>query len=74
MTRHAFSSSRMDYCNALVYGLLQTRISKLQHIQNAAARLLMGTKRFDHITHVLKSLHWLLVEKRIDFKVLPLVY
>ena len=47
---HAFIGSRLDHCNALLYGLLRSGISKLQHIQNAAARLLMGTKRFDHIT------------------------
>ena len=49
-------------------------ISKLQRIQNATARLLTGLNKFDHITPVLKSLHWVPVEKRIDFKVLLLVY
>ena len=41
--------------------------------RGAAARLLMGTKKLDHITPVLKSIHWLPVEKRINFKVLLLV-
>ena len=36
--------------------------------------LLTDTNKFVHITPVLKSLHWLLLEKRIDIKVLPLVY
>ena len=43
-------------------------------IQNAAARLLTRTKRKDHITPILKSLHWLPVIYRIDFKVLLLVF
>ena len=62
----------MDYFKVLVYGLPQSNISKLQCIQNAAARLLTGTIKFDHITPALKSLHS--VEKRINFKVLLLAY
>jgi len=71
---HAFIGSGLDYCNALLYGLPRSSISKLQRIQNTAARLLTGAKTFDYITPVLKSLHWFSVEKRIDFKVLLLVY
>ena len=52
---HAFISSRLDYCNALLYDLRQSSISKLQCIKNVAARLLMGTTKFYHITPVLKS-------------------
>ena len=47
---------------------------KLQRIHNAAVRLLTGTKKFDLIVSVLKSLHWFSVEKRTDFKVLLLIY
>ncbi|KAJ0008550.1 hypothetical protein NQD34_015965 [Periophthalmus magnuspinnatus] len=46
----------------------------LQLVQNAAARVLTGTKRRDHISPVLKYLHWLPVELRIKFKVLLLTY
>ena len=34
------------------------------------ARMIMGTKKYDHITPVLKSLHWLPVEQRIKYKIL----
>ena len=71
---HAFISSRIDYCNGLLTGLPQKSIQQLQFIQNAAARVLTRTKRSEHITPVLKSLHWLPVSYRIDFKVLLLVY
>ena len=71
---HAFISSRLDYCNSLFYGIADGLLKKLQSIQNAAARLITGTRRRDHITPVLQQLHWLPVRKRIDFKVACLVF
>ena len=43
-------------------------------VQNATARLLTGTKKREHITPVLSSLHWLPVRFRIDFKILLFVF
>ena len=71
---HAFIFSRLDYCNAVFTGLPKKSIRQLQLIQNAAARVLTKTKKVDHITPVLRSLHWLPVCQRIDFKILLLVY
>lgn len=71
---HAFVSSRIDYCNSLLAGCPKTTIKGLQLVQNAAARLLTRTNRREHITPVLKSLHWLPVEFRIKFKILLLTY
>ena len=71
---HAFVTSRLDYCNALFTGLPKMAIDRLQLIQNSAARLLTKTKKREHITPILYSLHWLPVSKRIDFKVLLIVY
>ena len=34
----------------------------------------MGLKRSDHVTPILKNLHWLPVEKRIEFKILLITY
>ena len=61
--------SRIDSCNALMFGLPNYMISKLQNVKNAAARVIVGAQKYDHITPVLKNLHWLPVELRIVFKI-----
>jgi len=70
---HAFISTRLDYCNAVYVGINQSLMSRLQLVQNAAARLLAGIKKREHIT-VLKRLHWLPVKYRIEYKILLFVY
>ena len=73
-TMGAFVTSRLDYGNALLIGLPRDQINKLQRIQNMAARVITFTPRRDHITPVLKDLHWLPVKCRIEYKILLHVY
>ena len=71
---HAFVSSRLDSNNSILYGLPKSELSKLQRIQNAAARLVTLSKKREHITPVLKDLHWLPVESRIIYKLMLLTF
>jgi hypothetical protein len=67
-------SSQLDYCNALLSGIPCYLIKKLQHVQNAAARVIFNLRKYDHISPALNRLHWLSVKNRIDFKVLLIVF
>jgi len=71
---HAFISNRLDYCNSLLYCSPQYLIKKLQTVQNAAAKVLTGAKKFDSASDQLQLLHWLPVHKRILFKILILAH
>ena len=71
---HAFISSRLDYCNVLLAGATDGVLRRLQTVQNAAARLVTGTRKFDRITPVLRDLHWLPVRERITFRTVITVY
>jgi len=70
---HAFVSSRLNYCNSLLYGIGDGLLTKLQTLQNAAARVVTGTRKFDHITP-LRQLHWLPVRQRITFKLVMITF
>jgi CRISPR/Cas system CMR-associated protein Cmr3 (group 5 of RAMP superfamily) len=66
--------SRLDYDKSLLFGLPNTQLDRLQCIQNCAARIITRTKRQEHITPILKDLHWLQVQQRIKYKILLLTY
>ena len=71
---HAYITSRLDYSNGLLYGLPIDLTKRLQSVMNAAARLITKTRKYDHITPVLKELHWLPVKFRSQFKIVLMVY
>jgi exonuclease III len=66
--------SKIDYCNSLLLNLPATQTNRLQLVLNSAARAVTKTPKFHHITPILKSLHWLKINERIQYKVLSLTY
>ena len=71
---HALVTSRLDYGNCMVFGITSHLLDKLQRAQNAAARMLTRTRKFDHISPVLRNLHWLPIRQRIKYKSLLLTW
>ena len=71
---HAFVTSRLDYGNALLYSISQQQLSRLQRLQNIAARMVTLSRKRDHITPVLQNLHWLPVQQRIRYKIALIVF
>jgi hypothetical protein len=71
---HSLITNKLDHNNSLLYGANKTLIARLQRIHNAAAKLITRRKKYDHVTPILKELHWLPIESRIVYKIALLVY
>jgi len=66
---HAFVTSRVDYCNSVLSSASKKVMDKLQHVQNAAARLVTGTRKYERGLSTLMhdDLHWLVVPQRVQY-------
>ena len=63
------ASSKVDYCNSLLYGVRKYLLLRLQRVLNCAARIVFKSNKYDHITPHLKELHWLPIEQLIKFEI-----
>ena len=65
---HAFISSRIYYCNSILYGMSAAHMQPLQNVLNAAARVVLQKRKFDHISIAVRDqLHCLTVAQRIAY-------
>lgn len=71
---NAYVTSKLDYCNCLLYGVPAYVMERLQKVQNYAARVVTMTPKYEHITPVRADLHWLPIQHRVEYKVLLYTY
>ena len=71
---HTMITSKLDYCNAVPYGLPESTLKHFTRVQNLSARFISQHGKYEHITPVLKQFHWLPMRQRINYKVLILTF
>ena len=74
LVANAVVSSRLDYCNSLFRSLSKFNLHRLQSIQNNVARIVTNSSKYTQTTPVLRTLHWLPIQFRSEFKLATLVY
>ena len=72
---HSLVTSRIDYGNAVLYGISDRLLHRLEMVQRSAAKVVRRVRRGDRqsMTAALKLLHWLPVKWRVEYKLLVLV-
>ena len=66
--------TKVDYCNSLFLNLPHSQLDRLQLVLNSAASAVSRAPHSAHISPVLESLHWLKIDQRIHYKILPITY
>ena len=66
--------SRIAYGSVALVSLPKVATQSHQSIINTTARLITGVRKYDHITPVLKELHWLKIDERIEYKIALQMY
>ena len=67
-------SSRIDYCDWLLYGAPIAVVEKLQRAQNNRARVICQQRRCVHAIPLLKTVHWLPVQQCTQYKIADIMH
>ena len=67
-------TSRLDYCNSLLFGVPASQLDRLQRIHNLCSRIVLKLPRRESVTSALHQLHWLPISRRIIYKQATLVF
>ena len=70
----AFVLTRLDYCNSLLSGCPKHLLEKLKKVSNSAARLILKAHKRDHVSPLLRTLHWLPIQASIEYKLSTLCH
>ena len=65
---NALVFSKLFYCSSVWSSTSGKNIKKLQYIQNFAARIISGHGKYDHVTSILKELHWIPVKEHLYYR------
>jgi len=71
---HALVVTKVDYCSSVLSGISGQLLQRLQSVFNASDRLVLSARKSEHITPLLRELHWLKVPERIQFRLCVLAY
>jgi len=73
---HSLVLTNLDYCKSVLAGLPMNLLNKLQAVINSEARLVCysNSKTAEHITPLLRDLHWLRIRERITFKLCVMAF
>ena len=71
---NSFVFSKLFYCSSVWGNATKRNLHKLHLVQNFAARVVLGLKKFDHISQGRRSLKWLDVTEKVLFNDLVLVF
>jgi hypothetical protein len=74
MVAQGVVTSRLDYCNGLLHGTSARNMERLQVAQNSLARAVCQATWSSSATELRRSLHWLPVKQRVDYKLAVIAY